>query len=143
MLPIVERENGLLFYPSQYEGEESSPNIYYTGATPHQQALPAIDYLRTKGYRRFFLVGSDYIYPRTTNAVIKGYLAAHGIADGDMAERYAPEGFAGWKTLVEDIRRFANGGRTTIVATVSGHANLHFFRELSCRCRSTRPRFPP
>ena len=131
VLPIVERENGLLFYPSQYEGEEISPNIYYTGATPHQQALPAIDYLRTNGYRRFFLVGSDYIYPRTTNAVIKGYLAAQGIADGDVTERYAPAGFAGWKTLVEDIRRFAKGGRAAIVATVSGDANLHFFRELA------------
>ena len=83
------------------------------------------------GYRRFFLVGSDYIYPRTTNAVIKGYLAAHGIAGGDVAERYAPAGFAGWKTLVEDIRRFAKGERAAIVATVSGDANLHFFRELA------------
>jgi urea transport system substrate-binding protein len=131
VLPIVERENGLLFYPSQYEGEETSPNIYYTGATPHQQALPAIDYLLANGYRRFFLVGSDYIYPRTTNAVIKGYLAAHGTAEGDVTERYAPSEFASWKPLVEDIRRFAKGGRTAIVATVSGDANLHFFRELA------------
>jgi urea transport system substrate-binding protein len=154
VLPIVERENGLLFYPSQYEGEETSPNIYYTGATPHQQALPAIDFLRRNGYRRFFLVGSDYIYPRTTNAVIKGYLAAQGVGGSDVAERYAPAGFGGWKTLVEDIRRFAKGKRAAIVATVSGDANLHFFTSSraraspptpfrSCRCRSTKPSFPP
>ena len=79
MLPIVERENALLFYPSQYEGEETSPNIFYTGATPPQQAIPAVNFLRGQGVRRFFLVGTDYIYPRTTNAVLKGYLASEGV----------------------------------------------------------------
>ncbi len=81
MLPIVEHDNALLFYPSQYEGEESSRNIFYTGATPPQQAIPAVNFLRGEGISRFFLVGTDYIYPRTTNAVLKGYLASHGVSE--------------------------------------------------------------
>jgi urea transport system substrate-binding protein len=118
-----------LFYPSQYEGEEASRNIFYTGATPPQQAIPAVNFLRDQGINRFFLVGTDYIYPRTTNAILKGYLAKHGIAD--CAERYTPFGFSDWRAVVEEIRRFARGSRTAIVATVSGDANVHFFRELA------------
>jgi urea transport system substrate-binding protein len=105
VLPIVERDNCLLFYPSQYEGQESSPNIFYTGATPHQQALPAINFLRGAGYRRFFLVGSDHTYSRTTNQVIKGYLASPGIDDGLIAEQYvglhSPIG-ACWSATFDD-----------------------------------------
>jgi urea transport system substrate-binding protein len=129
VLPIVERDNALLFYPSQYEGEESSRNIFYTGATPPQQAIPAVNFLLGQGIRRFFLVGTDYIYPRTTNAVLKGYLASKGIAE--FTERYTALGQSEWRAVVEDIRRFARGGRTAIVATVSGDANVHFFRELA------------
>jgi urea transport system substrate-binding protein len=129
VLPIVERDNALLFYPSQYEGEESSRNIFYTGATPPQQAIPAVNFLRDQGIRRFFLVGTDYIYPRTTNAVLKGYLASQGISE--VAERYTALGQSDWVAVVEDIRRFARGGRAAIVATVSGDANVHFFRELA------------
>ncbi|MGB7076850.1 MAG: transporter substrate-binding protein [Xanthobacteraceae bacterium] len=129
LLPIVERDNALLFYPSQYEGEEASRNIFYTGATPPQQAIPAVDFLRSQGIRRFFLVGTDYIYPRTTNAVLKGYLASKGVTD--LAERYTALGQTDWHAVVEDIRRFARGGRTAIVATISGDANVHFFRELA------------
>ena len=129
VLPIVERDNALLFYPSQYEGEEASRNIFYTGATPPQQAIPAVNFLLGQGIRRFFLVGTDYIYPRTTNAVLKGYLASKGI--GDCRERYTALGQSDWRAVVEDIRRFARGGRTAIVATVSGDANVHFFRELA------------
>ena len=129
VLPIVERENALLFYPSQYEGEEASRNIFYTGATPPQQAIPAVNFLRDQGIRRFFLVGSDYIYPRTTNAILKGFLASQGIYD--IAERYTALGLKDWRAVVEEIQRFAKGGRTAIVATVSGDANLHFFRELA------------
>ncbi|HEX4040231.1 MAG TPA: transporter substrate-binding protein [Xanthobacteraceae bacterium] len=128
VLPIVERDSALLFYPSQYEGEEASPNIFYTGATPPQQAIPAVNFLLDQGIRRFFLVGTDYIYPRTTNAVLKGYLASKGI--GDLAECYTALGQSDWRAVVEDIRRFARGGRTAIVATISGDANVHFFREL-------------
>ncbi len=129
VLPIVERDNALLFYPSQYEGEESSRNIFYTGATPPQQAIPAVNFLRGQGIRRFFLVGTDYIYPRITNAVLKGYLASHGIAE--FPERYTALGQSDWRAVVEEIRRFARGGRTAIVATISGDANVHFFRELA------------
>jgi urea transport system substrate-binding protein len=129
VLPIVERDNALLFYPSQYEGEESSRNIFYTGATPPQQAIPAVDFLRGQGIRRFFLVGTDYVYPRTTNAVLKGYLASQGLTA--VEERYTALGKTDWRTVVEDIRRFARGGRTAIVATISGDANVHFFRELA------------
>jgi urea transport system substrate-binding protein len=129
VLPIVERDNALLFYPSQYEGEEASRNIFYTGATPPQQAIPAVNFLLDQGIRRFFLVGTDYIYPRTTNAVLKGYLASKGIAE--CRERYTALGQSDWRAVVEDIRRFARGGRTAIVATVAGDANVHFFRELA------------
>ncbi len=129
VLPIVERDNALLFYPSQYEGEESSRNIFYTGATPPQQAIPAVNFLRGQGIRRFFLVGTDYIYPRTTNAVLKGYLASQGVTE--IAERYTALGQTDWRAVVEDIHRFARGGRTAIVATISGDANVHFFRELA------------
>ncbi len=131
VLPVVERSKGLLFYPSQYEGEESSPNIYYTGATPHQQGLPAINYLRSQGCRRFFLVGTDYVYPRTTNAVLKGYLAANGVIGDSIAERYTAFGQADWHDIVDDIRTFAKGGNAAIISTVSGDANLHFYRELA------------
>ncbi len=131
VLPIVERDNALLFYPSQYEGEEASRNIFYTGATPPQQAIPAVNFLRDQGISRFFLVGTDYIYPRTTNAILKGYLASQHVTD--IAERYTPAGLKDWRAVVEHIRRFAKGGRTAIVATVSGDANVHFFRELAAQ----------
>ena len=129
VLPIVERENALLFYPSQYEGEEASRNIFYTGATPPQQAIPAVNFLRDRGIQRFFLVGTDYIYPRITNAILKAYLASQKITN--VAERYTAFGRTDWRDVVEEIRRFAKGGRTAIVATISGDANVHFFRELA------------
>jgi urea transport system substrate-binding protein len=131
VLPIVEREGSLLFYPSQYEGQESSPNIFYTGATPHQQALPAINFLRAAGHRGFFLVGSDHIYSRTTNQVIRGYLASFGIGDGLVAERYVGAAFSDWRALIGDIRRFAKRRHVAVIATITGDANLQFFRELA------------
>jgi urea transport system substrate-binding protein len=130
VLPVVEQSNSLLFYPSQYEGEEASPNIYYLGATPHQQGLPAINFLRGEGYGRFFLVGTDHVYPRTTNAVLRGYLGAKGVIGSNVIERYVPPGLNDWPAVVDEIRRFARGGSAAIVSTVSGDANLHFFREL-------------
>jgi urea transport system substrate-binding protein len=129
VLPIVERDNALLFYPSQYEGEEASRSIFYLGATPPQQAIPAVNFLRDQGIDGFFLVGTDYIDPRTTNAILKGYLASQQIFD--VAECYTVLGQKDWRSVVERIRRFAKGGRTAIVATVSGDANVHFFRELA------------
>ena len=131
VLPIVESEKALLFYPSQYEGEEASRNIFYTGATPPQQAIPAVNFLRAQGVRRFFLVGTDYIYPRTTNAVLKRYLSSQKISD--IAERYTPLGMSDWRDVVAEIRRFARAGRTAVIATVSGDANVHFFRELAAQ----------
>src|ERR1700730_6010160 len=133
VLPIVEGERSLLFYPSQYEGQETSPNIFYTGAPPHQQAVPAVNFLRTQGHRRFFLVGSDHIYSRTTNAVLKGYLASLGIGGDMIAERYVPAEFTDCRALVEDIRRFVKNKHAAIIATITGDANLHFFRELARR----------
>jgi urea transport system substrate-binding protein len=141
VLPVVERGNGLLFYPSQYEGEEASPNIYYTGATPHQQGLPAINFLRAQNRNRFFLVGTDYVYPRTTNAVLKGYLAAKGVVGSNVTERYMPLGCEDWSAVVEDIRRFGRRGGAAVVSTVSGDANLHFYRELN-RQRVTATKIP-
>jgi urea transport system substrate-binding protein len=129
VLPIVEQENAILFYPSQYEGEEASRNIFYTGATPPQQAIPAVNFLRDQGIGRFFLVGSDYIYPRTTNAILKAYLASQNIFA--VTECYTSLGQKDWRDVVGRIRRFAKGGRTAIIATVSGDANVHFFRELA------------
>jgi urea transport system substrate-binding protein len=128
VLPVLEKHNSLLFYPSQYEGEEQSPHVVYTGATPAQQALPAVDYLLEMGRRRFFLVGTDYIYPRTTNAIIRNYLAAKGIGADAVDELYTPFGQRAWNEAVERIRKFA-GGNGAIVATLSGDSNVHFFRE--------------
>lgn len=128
---MVEELNGLLFYPSQYEGEEESPNIFYTGATRQQQAIPAVDYLRQLGKKRFFLLGTDTVYPRTTNAILKSYLDAHGIAGDAVAELYTPFNHKHWEDIVGWIRRFGEGGDAAIVTTVSGDANIYFYRELA------------
>jgi urea transport system substrate-binding protein len=129
VLPVLERENGLMFYPSQYEGEEQSARVFYMGATPQQQAIPALDFLLARGRRRFALVGTDYVYPRTTNAVIKGYLAAQGISHA-IEEIYAPPGEKYWRETVQHIEQFAAGGEAAIVSTISGDSNVPFFREL-------------
>jgi urea ABC transporter urea binding protein len=128
VLPVLEEHNGLLFYPSQYEGEEQSPHVIYTGATPQQQALPAVDHLLELGRRRFFLVGTDYVYPRTTNTVIRNYLASRGIGADAVDELYVPFGEKAWEDKVRGIRRFA-GRNGAIIATLSGDSNVHFFRE--------------
>jgi urea transport system substrate-binding protein len=126
VLPILSKYDGLLFYPSQYEGQEQSPHIVYTGATPAQQALPAVDHLLGMGRRRFFLIGTDYIYPRTTNAIIRNYLQSKGVEAVD--ELYVPFGERVFGETVQCIRRFA-GRDGAIVATLSGDSNVHFFRE--------------
>ena len=128
VLPVLEKHDGLLFYPSQYEGEEQSPHVIYTGATPAQQALPAVDYLLGMGRRRFFLLGTDFVYPRTTNAIIRNYLAAKGIGDDAVDELYTPFGERAWAETVHHIRKFA-GGNGVIIATLTGDASVHFFRE--------------
>ena len=129
VLPVLEQHGGILFYPSQYEGEEASPRIFYTGATPRQQALPAIDYLLGQGFRRFILLGTDYVYPRTTNAIIKAYLRER---DADVVlESYAAFGENIWRETIERLRKLAAHGDTAIVSTISGDFNVHFFREFS------------
>ncbi len=128
VLPVLAKHGGLLFYPSQYEGEEQSPNVIYTGATPQQQALPAVDHLLGLGRRRFVLVGTDYVYPRTTNAIIRNYLASRGIGPDAVEEVYTPFGERNWSDIVHQIRKFA-GRDGCIIATLSGDANVHFFRE--------------
>ena len=136
VLPVLEKRNGLLFYPSQYECEEQSPHVIYTGATPQQQASPAVDYLIELGRRRFFLLGTDYIYPRTTNAIIRNYLAARGIGGDAVDELYTPFNERNWHDIVHRIRKFA-GRDGVVVATLSGDANVHFFR---ARARGSTPR---
>ena len=128
VLPVLAEHGGLLFYPGQYEGEAQSPNVVYTGATPRQQALPAVDHLLHLGRKRFFLVGTDYIYPRTTNAIIRNYLASRGVGLDAVAELYVPFGEKFWHERVHEIRRFA-GRDGAIIATLSGDSNVHFFRE--------------
>ena len=128
VLPVLAKHDGLLFYPSQYEGEEQSPHVIYTGATPRQQALQAVDHLIGLGRRRFFLVGTDYVYPRTTNAIIRNYLESRGIGPDAVDELYSPFGEKNWADAVHRIRKFA-GRDGAIVATLSGDANVHFFRE--------------
>ena len=128
VLPVLAKYDGLLFYPSQYEGEEQSPHVIYTGATPQQQALPAVDHLLGLGRRRFFLFGTDYVYPRTTNAIIRNYLTSHGVSAGAIDELYVPFGEKAFADTVQHIRKFA-GRDGAIIATLSGNSNVHFFRE--------------
>jgi urea transport system substrate-binding protein len=128
VLPVLERENALLFYPSQYEGEEESPGVYYLGATPQQQAVPAIDYLLAQGRRRFVLVGTDYVYPRTTNAVIRNFLKWRGIADHAVSEIYVPFGDKLWRERLDAICKLGRHGDAAVVSTISGDSNVHFFR---------------
>lgn len=129
VLPVLQRHDRLLFYPSQYEGEEQSPHIVYTGATPRQQALPAVEYLLDQGCRHFVLIGTDYVYPRTTNAILRAFLSSRGVPDTQIMELYVPFGERIWRETLERVARFGSRGNTAIVSTVSGDSNVHFFRE--------------
>lgn len=131
VLPVVEELDSLLFYPSQYEGEEESPNIFYTGATPQQQAIPAVDYLLAQGKRRFFLLGTESIYARITNAVITAYLHSKSIKQNTLAQVYTPSDCRDWEETVAWIKRFGADGDAAVIMTVTGDANIHFFRELA------------
>ena len=133
VLPVVEEMNGLLFYPVQYEGEELSKNVFYTGAAPNQQAIPAVEYLLSKeggGAKRFVLLGTDYVYPRTTNKILRAFLHSKGIQDKDIDEKYTPFGHADYQTIVADIKKFAAGGKTAVVSTINGDSNVPFYKEL-------------
>jgi len=134
VLPVIEKQGGLLFYPIQYEGEEQSPNIFYTGATPNQQAIPAVDFLLSPAggsIRRFALIGTDYIYPQVTNRILKGYLRHKGIGESDILTNLTPFSHEDWGALIKRIRQFSRGTPTAIISTINGDANVHFYRELA------------
>jgi len=132
VLPVFEKDNGLLFYPVQYEGEESSKNVIYTGAAPNQQAIPAVDYLMKEvGVKRWVLEGTDYVYPRTTNKILEAYLKSKGVAAADISINYTPFGHADWQARVAAIKRFGSAGKkTAVVSTINGDANVPFYKEL-------------
>jgi urea transport system substrate-binding protein len=132
VLPVVEELNGLLFYPVQYEGEESSKNVFYTGASPNQQAIPAVDYLMNEmGVKRWVLAGTDYVYPRTTNKILEAYLKAKGVPASDIMINYTPFGHSDWQSIVSDIKKFGStGAKTAVVSTINGDANVPFYKEL-------------
>ncbi len=132
ILPVAEELNTVVFYPVQYEGEESSRNIFYTGAAPNQQAIPAVDYLMDQGVERWVLAGTDYVYPRTTNRILEAYLASRGVAPEDIMISYTPFGHSDWQTIVSDIVAFGSQGKfTAVVSTINGDANVPFYRELA------------
>src|SRR5687768_4428226 len=132
VLPVFEELNSLLFYPVQYEGEESSKNVFYTGAAPNQQAIPAVDYLMNEeGVERWVLAGTDYVYPRTTNKILEAYLASKGVAAEDIMINYTPFGHSDWQRIVADIKKFGSAGKKTgVVSTINGDANVPFYKEL-------------
>lgn len=133
VLPVIEELNGLLFYPVQYEGEESSKNVFYTGAAPNQQAIPATDYfLEELGVEKFALLGTDYVYPRTTNNILKSYLKDKGIADADIFVNYTPFGHSDWSKIVADVVALgADGKKVGVISTINGDANIGFYKELA------------
>ncbi|WP_424976070.1 urea ABC transporter substrate-binding protein [Dinoroseobacter sp. S124A] len=132
VLPVFEELNSLLFYPVQYEGEESQRNVFYTGAAPNQQAIPAVDYLMNEeGVERWVLAGTDYVYPRTTNKILEAYLQSKGVAAEDIMINYTPFGHSDWQTIVSDIASFGGAGKkTAVVSTINGDANVPFYKEL-------------
>jgi urea transport system substrate-binding protein len=132
VLPVFEELNGLLFYPVQYEGEESSKNVFYTGAAPNQQAIPAVDYLMNElGVKRWVLAGTDYVYPRTTNKILESYLKSKGVKDKDIMINYTPFGHSDWQSIVSDIKKFGSEGKkSAVVSTINGDANVPFYKEL-------------
>jgi len=132
-LPVLEELNGLMFYPVQYEGEESSKNVFYTGAAPNQQAIPAVDYyLQELGIQKFALLGTDYVYPRTTNKILEQYLKDKGIAAQDIFVNYTPFGHSDWSKIVADVVALgADGKKVGVVSTINGDANIGFYKELA------------
>ncbi len=134
VLPVYKENNGLLFYPVQYEGEELEKNVFYTGAAPNQQAIPAVEYLMSKdggSAKRFVLLGTDYVYPRTTNKILRAFLKSKGVADADIMEEYTPFGHADYQTIIAKIKKFSSEGKkTAVVSTINGDSNVPFYKEL-------------
>ncbi|PHP27082.1 urea ABC transporter substrate-binding protein [Limimaricola cinnabarinus] len=135
VLPVVEELNGLLFYPVQYEGEESSKNVFYTGAAPNQQAIPATDYMiEEMGVEKFALLGTDYVYPRTTNNILEAYLKDQSVADADIFVNYTPFGHSDWSKIVSDVIALgADGKKVGVISTINGDANIGFYKELAAQ----------
>jgi urea transport system substrate-binding protein len=134
VLPVFEELNGLLFYPVQYEGEESSYNVFYTGAAPNQQAIPAVEYLMSAaggGAKKWVLLGTDYVYPRTTNKILRYFLTAKGVPEANIMEKYTPFGHSDYQTIVSDVKKFAAGTPTAVVSTINGDSNVPFYKELA------------
>ena len=132
VLPVFKELDSILFYPVQYEGEESERNVFYTGAAPNQQAIPAVDYLmKEEKVKRWVLAGTDYVYPRTTNKILEAYLKSKGVAQEDIMINYTPFGHSDWQTIVADIKKFGSAGKkTAVVSTINGDANVPFYKEL-------------
>jgi len=133
VLPVFKETNNLLFYPVQYEGEELEKNVFYTGAAPNQQAIPATEYLMSKeggAAKRFFLLGTDYVYPRTTNKILRSFLKSKGVKDADIEEVYTPFGHSDYQTIVANIKKFSTGGKTCVISTINGDSNVPFYKEL-------------
>jgi urea transport system substrate-binding protein len=134
VLPVFKELNGLIFYPVQYEGEELEKNVFYTGAAPNQQAIPAVEYLMSKdggSAKRFVLLGTDYVYPRTTNKILRAFLKSKGVADADIMEEYTPFGHSDYQTIIAKIKKFAaEGKKTAVVSTINGDSNVPFYKEL-------------
>jgi len=132
VLPVYEELNSLLFYPVQYEGEELSKNVFYTGAAPNQQAIPAVEYLmKEEGAKRFVLLGTDYVYPRTTNKILRSFLHSKGIKDEDIMEDYTPFGHSDYQSIIAKIKKFSSEGKkTAVVSTINGDSNVPFYKEL-------------
>jgi urea transport system substrate-binding protein len=132
VLPVFEENNGLLFYPVQYEGEEQSLNVFYTAASPNQQLVPAAEYaLNELGAKKFYLLGTDYVFPRTANKVLKAFLKAKGIPDSDVAEEYTPFGHKDYQTIVAKIKEFSKGGKAVVLSTINGDSNVPFYKEFA------------
>ena len=131
VLPVFEKDNGLLFYPVQYEGEELSKNIFYTAEAVNQQAIPAVNYMLAEGKKKFYLLGSDYVYPRTTNKILKKYLLMKGIPESDIVEIYTPFGHTDYQTIVAAIKQFSAGGKACVISTLNGDTNVPFFKEFA------------
>jgi len=131
VLPVYEQYNGLLFYPVQYEGEECSKNVFYTGAAVNQQAAPAVQYLLDEGFKRFYLLGTDYVYPQTTNTILKAMLEAKGVSEDDYRVKYTPFHHQDYQSIVAEIKEFAAAGDTCVVSTINGASNVPFYKEFA------------
>jgi urea transport system substrate-binding protein len=134
VLPVFENNNGLLFYPVQYEGEECSKNVFYTGATPNQQLIPAAEYMMSReggSYKKFYLLGTDYVFPRTANKILRAFLLAKGVPRDSIEEEYTPFNHQDYQTIVGKIKRFASGGTATVLSTINGDSNVPFYKEFA------------